>query len=51
VENSSSLYNVVYFGGSEMIDVLRTLRVQVRNSSTFFCLHFSPGQRAGLPRR
>jgi hypothetical protein len=39
------------FGESEMIDVSRTLRGLVRNSSTFFFLPFSRGQQAGLPHR
>jgi hypothetical protein len=30
------------FGGNETIDVSRTLRGLMRNSSTFFFLHFSP---------
>jgi hypothetical protein len=38
------------FGGSKMIDVLRTLQSLARNSSTFFFLPFSLGQRVGLPR-
>jgi hypothetical protein len=39
------------FGGSKMIDVLRTLQGLARSSSIFFFfLPFSPRQRAGLPR-
>ena len=37
------------FRGSEMIDVLRTLRGLARSSSIFFFLPFSPRQRAVLP--
>ena len=37
------------FGASETIDVLRTPQGLLRNSSTFFSLPFSPGQRAGWP--
>jgi hypothetical protein len=38
------------FRGSEMINVLRTLRGLARSSSIFFFLPFSPRQRAGLSR-
>ena len=37
------------FGASETIDVLRTPQGLLRNSSTFFSLPFSLGQRAGWP--
>jgi hypothetical protein len=39
------------FGGSVMIDVLRTLVGLVRSFSIFFTLRFSPGLQVGLPRR
>jgi hypothetical protein len=38
------------FGMSETINASRILRGLLRNSSTFFSLLFSPGQRVGWPR-